>query len=101
MHAVLLGVYRQFPKCWFQSNDNDNNNGRFRHHLNTLNELINSYQPTSDASRIPQSISEVNQWKAHEMCLWLLNYSLVTIKGMFPQNILIIGVYSLKEFHFY
>ena len=43
MHAVLLRVCRQFAKCWFQSNDNDSNNGRFRQHLNTANELINSH----------------------------------------------------------
>ncbi|XP_044019218.1 uncharacterized protein LOC122859593 isoform X2 [Aphidius gifuensis] len=84
MHAVLLGICRQFSKIWFKSQRHTK--GCFKQFITTIDDIVKSYQPTLDETRVPEQIYDAKKLKAHELALWLLNYSLVTMKDIFPNK---------------
>lgn len=85
MHAVLLGVCRQFCNLWF---DSLNHAESFYHGkmLTKIDNYLTSFKPTLNISRIPRKMSNRIHWKAHEWCAFLLYYSIPLLKATFSSQ---------------
>ncbi|CAG5103371.1 Protein of unknown function [Cotesia congregata] len=87
MHCVPLGVCRQFCNLWFSSSNKDQKY-YFGSYLNNIDKLLLSYTPTIEISRTPRKMSDRVHWKAHEWVMFLLCYSLPTLKIFIPRKFL-------------
>lgn len=87
MHACLLGVARSVTYMWVGSDNHDNPwyVGNCIPEIDCRLELI---QHSSCVSRVPRSLRERSYWKAHEWYMWLLYYSIPTLKGILPDRYL-------------
>ncbi|XP_074098714.1 uncharacterized protein LOC141527241 [Cotesia typhae] len=87
MHCVPLGVCRQFLKLWFDSQYHDKP-FYLGNVINDIDFFITSIRPSSDISRTPRKISDRLHLKAHELVIWLLFYSLPSLKTYLPPQYL-------------
>lgn len=85
MHCVALGVCRQFCNLWFASINKDREY-YFGSFLDEIDELLLSYSPTIEISRTPRKMSDRVHWKVREWVMFLLCYSLLTIRKFFPTK---------------
>ena len=87
MHAVLLGVARRMTSLWF-----DSENFQSPWYLGPVNDqidsILTSIKPPCNVLRVPRSLRERKYWKAHEWYMWLLFYSVTTLKGLLPEKYL-------------
>ncbi|CAD6227949.1 GSCOCG00012023001-RA-CDS, partial [Cotesia congregata] len=87
MHCVGLGVCRQFCDLWFHS-VNHNKHFYYGKHIKDVDKILTSYKPSLEVSRTPRAMSDRIHWKAHEWIIWLLFYSLPTLKSIFSRELL-------------
>ncbi|CAG5085146.1 Protein of unknown function [Cotesia congregata] len=85
MHCIALGVCRQFLKLWFdpQYHAKSFYLGRV---INDIDYFITSIKPSLDITRTPRKISDRLHLKAHELVIWLLFYSLPSLKRYLPRK---------------
>lgn len=81
MHCVLLGVVKLFLLTWM-----DPKNCKKPWYIGTKsqifdNKLLNMLPPC-EITRTPQSVSNINQWKASEFKKFLIYYSLPYLKNL-------------------
>lgn len=74
MHAVLLGVVRQFLELWFGSKYSDEAFS-VRKQLSSADQILLGIKPPEGISRTPRTLVESCRWKASECRSWLLYYS--------------------------
>lgn len=88
MHCVALGICRQFLKLWLDSQYHEK-----PYYLgaviNDIDHFLTSIKPSLDISRTPRKLSERLHLKAHELVIWLLFYSLPTLKEYLPRRYLL------------
>jgi hypothetical protein len=89
MHAVLLGVVRQFVFLWFDSKHHDRTFYLGRRRIEYDN-LLKQLRPPSEIKRLPRSLDLRNYWKASEWRNFLLFYS-IHLRNFLPKFFLIIG----------
>jgi hypothetical protein len=87
MHAVLLGVVRQFVFLWFDSTQHLKPHYLGRN-INEIDTILTSIKPPSEIKRMPRSIEQRKYWKASEWRNFLLFYSVVCIKHFLPKQFL-------------
>lgn len=87
MHAVLLGVCRQFANLWFSKSNHAEKFYLGEKVEKLLDSLLESIKPISEISRTPRKMSERQHWKAHEWLSWLLVYSLPLMRKVFPMEL--------------
>ena len=85
MHCCLEGVMRSLMKYWFNSSFHGNSFYLGR----CLSEIYSRFlkqHPPSEFSRPPRSISKhLSYWKASELRIWLIFYSLPLLLGHLPS----------------
>ncbi|MGH0120675.1 UNVERIFIED_CONTAM: hypothetical protein FKN15_035061 [Acipenser sinensis] len=100
MHAVLLGVVRQFMTLWLDSSYHSQ-----PWYIGTRRELLDSrllaFKPPKEVTRTPSSLGKIKFWKASELKNWLLYYSLFVLQGVLPSLyfnhwfLLVYAIYTL------
>ncbi|CAG5101558.1 Protein of unknown function, partial [Cotesia congregata] len=88
MHCIPLGVCRQFLKLWFNSEYHDKP-FYLGSKIKDIDAFIMSIKPSLDVSRTPRKISDRAHLKAHELVVWLLFYSLPSLKPYLPHKYLL------------
>ena len=85
MHAVLLGVVRQFLDLWFSSKWSS---FRFslRGNLRVADSRLLGVRPPQDLSRTPRTLRDGSHWKASECRNWLLYYSVPVLFQILPTR---------------
>ena len=83
MHSVLLGVTRQFIYLMLDTSSSGKKYylGKKAQHLDKI--ILNVKLP-SEITRLPRSATTRKFWKASELRLFLLFYSLVFLKDLLP-----------------
>lgn len=85
MHAVGLGVCRQFGDMWFNPKETSPS-FNFVSSLPKVDSLLLEYKPTLDVSRTSRKMSERCHWKAHEWIHFLLYSSIPVLKQVLPAK---------------
>ena len=87
MHAVLLGVVRQFLRLWFGS---EYSSAEFsvRKSVGGVNKRLTSIRPPHDIARTPRRLEDYDTWKASECRSWLLFFSVPVLSGILPAAFL-------------
>ncbi|CAG5102983.1 Protein of unknown function [Cotesia congregata] len=85
MHCVPFGICWQFFKLWFDSRyyEKDFYLGTT---VDEIDELLLSFRPSMNVSRTPRRISDQAHFKAHELVIWLLSYSLAVLNKFLPSK---------------
>lgn len=87
MHAVLLGVVRQFMTLWLDSSYHCK-----PWYIGTRKQVLNSrllsLKPPKEVTRTPSSLDKLKFWKASEFKNWLLYYSFAVLQGVLPTQYL-------------
>jgi hypothetical protein len=100
MHAVLLGVVRQFVYLWFDTASHSKPYYLGRS-LTEIDKIIIALKPPSEIKRMPRSLTVRKYWKAAEWRNFLLFYSSVCLQSFLPHNflnhwrLLVYAVYNL------
>ena len=81
LHSLLLGCTRSFTYLMIQCDKG----WRLKLHLKEINELIRSLK-VPDYLKIPQSLTKIAFYKAHELRAWLLFLSLVILEDFLPEE---------------
>lgn len=85
MHGVLLGVQKLLLRLWFDKSFV----GKPFNFLNSsskLDELLECIHPTSDVSRLPRLIKDLQYWKASEYRSFLLYYWAPTLQSIIGSD---------------
>jgi len=85
MHAILLGVVRQFVTIWFDPS-NSSSCYSLRSKIVVIDGILLRCKPPSEIKRLPRSLSVSKFWKASEWRSFLLFYSIVCIRGHLPTE---------------
>jgi len=88
MHAVLLGVLRQFVNLWFDSTSHQQPYF-LGQHIQQIDSLIVVIKPPSEVKRMPRSLQLSKYWKTSEWRNFLLFYSYVCLKDFLPKKFFI------------
>lgn len=88
MHSCLLGVARTMTSMWAGS-DNHEKPWYIGKYVSDIDGKLMQIQPPSCVSRVPRSLNDRKYWKAHEWYMWLLYYSITTLKGILPERYLL------------
>ncbi|XP_033096046.1 uncharacterized protein LOC117100452 [Anneissia japonica] len=102
MHAVLLGVYKQFVQLWMSSN-NHQSPWYIGKSLGVLDRRLLSICPPSEITRRPRSLRMRKFYKANEWRSFLLYYSSVILEGVLPTqykrhwDLLVAAMHSLLQ----
>lgn len=83
MHAVLLGVCKQFCGLWFDFSANEY---CIKRHIDEIDKIMTSTQSFQECSRSPRKVSDRKTWKANEWQNWLLIYCSVCLKHALPSR---------------
>lgn len=84
MHAVLLGVVRQFMRLWF-SPEHGGADYSSRGSTERASQRLTSIRPPHDVARLPRSVEDLDCWKASECRSWLIYYSVPVMCGILPD----------------
>ncbi|XP_043205523.1 uncharacterized protein LOC122372406 [Amphibalanus amphitrite] len=87
MHAILLGVVRQFLDLWFSSKWSSSPFS-IRSSLREADDRLMAVRPPQDLSRTPRTLRDSAHWKASECRNWLLYYSVPVLFGLLAPRFL-------------
>lgn len=83
MHSLLLGVVKLFMVMWFLSTAEWN----LQCHVPAINDLLLSVRPPNiHSKRMPKDVSLCGSYKAYELMMWLLHYSVPILVKYLPEN---------------
>lgn len=100
MHAVLLGVVRQFLTLWIDSS-NHTQPWYIGTKVNVLNERLLTVKRPKELTPTPSSLDKMKFWKASEFKSWLLYYSMITLNGILPTHHLNLNHWALLVYAVY
>lgn len=85
MHNVFLGVQKKLMTLWF---DSEYNSYSFSLHpfIGIINSRIKNIKLPSFVPRIPRKVEDYGHWKANELKLFLLVYSLAMLKDLMQEQ---------------
>ena len=102
MHAVLLGVVRQWASLWF-----DTASHRQPYYIGTqihaIDQCLLNVKTSTEIVRVPRSLTTRKYWKASEWRSFLLFYSPVILSSFIPKNyyqhwlLLVFACYNLLQ----
>lgn len=101
MH-MLSGIGKLLLKIWFMLKPRDHE-ASISKHLDAIRQRILSIAPPSFVSRLPRKIDDFAYWKASEIILRLLVYSIVLLNGKMDvkylehHKLLVYGIYLLYQ----
>jgi len=87
MHSVFLGVVSRITNLWF-TNSQTKEYGQ-KENIGKIEECIQNLQsqaPSEMGSRTIRSISQRNNWTAHEWKCWLFYWSPIIMYNFLPQS---------------
>ncbi|XP_061570030.1 uncharacterized protein LOC133423733 [Cololabis saira] len=87
MHSVLLGVVRSIATLWLNP-ENNQSPWYIGRSIEQIDAILTSIKPPCNISRVPRSMKDRKFWKAHEWYMWMLYYSIPTLKGILPESYL-------------
>ncbi|XP_073668003.1 uncharacterized protein [Paramisgurnus dabryanus] len=87
MHCVDLGVMRQLSILWFDSSYH-REPWYIGTRINEIDRKIEHFQPPSNITRMPRSITTRAYWKASEWRAFLLFYAPIVLKSILPRRFL-------------
>lgn len=85
MHCVPLGVVRQFLKLWFD-NSYAEKDFYLGSNIEAIDKILLTFTLSMDVSRTPRKMSDRVHFKAHELVIWLLFYSLPVLDLFLPKK---------------
>ena len=102
MHCVYVGVTKKLGWIWF---DSENHNCAFSitQFLSVVNKRISAITPPNFVQRLPRTVSDLTYWKAFELKIFLLIYSLPILSGILPplffnhHKLLVFAIYLLNQ----
>lgn len=101
MH-LLSGVGKLLFTIWMLP-ENKNHSSSLSEHYNSIRHRICSITPPSFVPRLPRKIDDFAYWKASEIILWLLVYSILVLTGKMNEEylahhkLLVHGIYLLYQ----
>lgn len=102
MHCVFLGVVKRLLFLWFHSKHHEKS-WSLSKLLDVVDKRITSLSPPSFVKRLTRKISDYKYWKAAELKLWLLYYSLPILTDILPEpylshhKLLVGAIYLLSQ----
>ena len=101
MHGALLGIAKMLLRLWFTSSNADKPYFLGRQ-IKHIDKFLKKMKPTDDIGRLPRKIEHnMHHFKASELQMWLLFYSLPCLIDFAPKEylnhfaLLIEGLYIL------
>lgn len=80
MHCILLGIVKQFLNLWLTTTSEP----FFMKDAKLVDEIILSACPPDEIRRVLRPLDHRLVWKASEFRVWLLFYSPIVLKHLFP-----------------
>ena len=102
MHCVYVGLTKKLGWLGFDSENHDQPFSMTKF-LSMINKRLLSICPLNSIVRLPRSISEISYWKASELKLFLLVYSLPILSDIMNpiylnhHKLLVFGIYLLNQ----
>ncbi|KAJ8676648.1 hypothetical protein QAD02_012435 [Eretmocerus hayati] len=102
MHCVYVGITKRLGTLWFGSEFYDKAFSLTKY-LTIINERLAAINPPNFVTRLPRTISDLAYWKASELKLFLLNYSLPLLHDVMDERylnhhiLLVYGIYLLNQ----
>ncbi|KAJ8671106.1 hypothetical protein QAD02_002365 [Eretmocerus hayati] len=102
MHCAYVGLTKRLGTFWFGSEHHDQAFSLTRF-LTIINKRLSEITPPNFVTRLPRSISDIAYWKAFELKVFLLTYSLPLLHDIMDQRyfnhhtLLVYGLYLLNQ----
>lgn len=102
MHCVFLGVVKRLLFLWFHSKFHGKS-WSLSKFIKVIDKRITSLTPPSFVKRLSRNISDHKYWKASELKIWLLYYSLPILNDILPEpylshhKLLVLAIYLLSQ----
>ena len=102
MHCVFIGIVKKLCWFWFDS-ENYNHPSSLSRFLAIINKRLLAITPSNYVPRLPRSIADFAYWKASELKLFLLIYSIPILSDLMKEKylnhhkLLVFSIYLLSQ----